>query len=94
MRFGAGKICGCYVTVVTANHRIPGQIEHILERCTVSRVSQMYSFGDVTRLPAYGRDDKLWLYDQTIVAHIVLLERGVVRNAQRLRNWLEKDLAA
>ena len=94
MRFGAGKICGCYVTVVTANHSIPGQIEHILERCTVSRVSQMYSFGDVARLPAYGRDDKLWLYDQTIVAHIVLLERGVVRYAQRLRNWLEKDLAA
>ena len=30
--FGAGKICGRYVTVVTANHRIPGQIEHILER--------------------------------------------------------------
>ena len=94
MRFGAGKICGRYVTVVTANHRIPGQIEHILERCTVSRVSQMYSFGDVSRLPAYGRDDKLRLYDQTIVANIVPLERGVVRYARRLRNWIEKDLAA
>ncbi|MEC8204047.1 MAG: membrane dipeptidase, partial [Pseudomonadota bacterium] len=28
----AGKICERYVTVVTANHRIPGQIEHILKR--------------------------------------------------------------
>ena len=54
----------------------------------------MHSFGDVSRLPAYGLDDKLWLYDQTIVAHIVLLARGVVRYAQRLRNWLEKDFAA
>ena len=27
-----GKICERYVTVVTANHRIPGQVEHILER--------------------------------------------------------------
>ncbi|MED5358682.1 MAG: hypothetical protein VYD85_09750 [Pseudomonadota bacterium] len=28
----AGKICERYVTVVTANHSIPGQIEQILER--------------------------------------------------------------
>lgn len=54
----------------------------------------MYSFGDVSRLPAYGRDDKLRLYDQTIVANIVPLERGVVRYARRLRNWIKKDLAA
>lgn len=54
----------------------------------------MYSFGDVSRLPAYGRDDKLWLYDPTIVANIVPLERGVVRYARRLRIWIEKDLAA
>ena len=54
----------------------------------------MYSFGDVSRLPAYDRDDKLWLYDQTIKANIVPLERGVVRYARRLRNWIEEDLAA
>jgi len=94
VRFGAGKICGRYVTVVTAKQRIPGQIENILERFTVSGVSQMYSFGDVSRLRAYGRDYKLWLYDQTNVANIVPLERGVVRYARRLRNWIEEDLAA
>ena len=54
----------------------------------------MYSYGDVSRLPSYGRDDKAWLYDQTKLDNVVRLENGVVRYARRLYDWIGKEKAA
>ena len=54
----------------------------------------MFSFGDVSRLPEYSRDEKVWLYDHPRVDNVVPLEAPMVKYARRVRGWLERKRAA
>jgi hypothetical protein len=56
----------------------------------------VYSYGDVSRLPTYSRDEKVWLYDRrdTAVVEIVRIESGVTKIVRRLYSWIEKEMAA
>ena len=54
----------------------------------------MFSFGDVSRLPEYSRDEKVWLYDHTRIDNVVALEAPMVKYARRVCTWLERKKAA
>lgn len=54
----------------------------------------MYSYGDVSRLPEYGRDEKHWVFDEVKLSNVIRLESGVLRYARSLYRWVEKEMAA
>lgn len=49
----------------------------------------MYSFGDVNRLPDYGRDECAWAHHQTEVIGRSRFGGCLDSAAQTLRRWLD-----
>lgn len=51
----------------------------------------MYSFGDVTRLPEYGRDERAWTGHQAEVIRRSNFGACMTEMARKLYRWLDND---
>ena len=52
----------------------------------------MYSFGDVTRLPEYGRDERAWSHHQADVIRRSQFGGCVSEMARKIYRWLDEDI--